>query len=167
MRSAQALLRAAVFLATLHGTQLVAQTSATRREDTPRRVLVLARADSASRELAAVVRRQLAADRRYEIVSERALTPAERPVDVSADSLLTRRRAVALAARAEAFIEINAARIADSADMAGISRVTAIRSISDSGIIDVFTFTSRGSVATVARTVVDRLAPDGWLARTR
>jgi hypothetical protein len=166
MQTAQALLTVAVLLATLHRPQVVAQTSAG-REDTPRRVLVLAHADPASQELAAAVRRQLAAHRRYEIVAERALTPAERPVDVSADSVLTQKRALALAVRAEAFIDIDATRIADSADSAGISRVTAIRSISDSKIVDVFNFTPRGSVATVARAVVDRLVPNGWPARTR
>lgn len=162
MRTARALPTVVAFLATLYGPQLVAQTRADLREGTPRRVLVLAHADPDSRELAAAVRRRLAEDRRYEIVAERALTPAERPVDASADSLLTQKRALALAVRAEAFIEVDATRFSDD-----ISRVTAIRSISGSEFVDVLAFTSRGSVATVASTVVDRLVRDGWPARTR
>jgi hypothetical protein len=55
--------------------------------------------------------------------------------------------------KAEPFIDIDASRFEDG------TRILAMRSISNSGIIDVVTLPSDGSPTHVAETVVDRLLP--------
>jgi hypothetical protein len=161
MRSASKLIGTVIAVVTLASSHLPAQTSQSQRDNVPHRLLVLAHPDSVSRELAAAVRRRLASDGRYEIVSERMLTQAERPVDTSADSTLTQQRALALALKAESFINIDASRFDYW------SRILAIRSISNSGMVDAVTVSSDGSPTAVAQTLVDRLLPNGWLSRSR
>ena len=161
MRVAPIFVAMAIVAATVGTNPLAAQTGESQRDRLPHRMLVLAHPDPASRELAAAVRRQLASDRRYEIVADRALTRTERPVDTSADSLLTQKRTLALVLKADAFIDIDASRVADG------SRIMAIRSISDSRIVDVVNVTSIESATDIARTLVDRLLPNGWPGRSR
>ena len=161
MRSRTKLIGTVIVVVTLASSHLAAQTGQSLRDNVPHRLLVLAHTDSVSRELAAAVRSRLASDGRYEIVAERMLTQAERPVDTSADSTLTQQRALALALRAEAFINIDASRF----DF--WSRILAIRSISSSGMVDVVTVPSDGSPTDVAQTLVDRLLPNGWPSRSR
>jgi hypothetical protein len=85
------------------------------------------------------------------------LTREERPVDTSAaDSTLTQQRALALVLKAVAFIKIDASRVAEG------SGILAIRSISDSDIVDVVNVPSSGAPTDIARTLVDRLLPNGW-----
>jgi hypothetical protein len=158
MTRAMATVVAAVSLATSH---LAAQTAQSRRDEVPLRLLVLAHPDSDSRELAAAVRSRLASDGRYELVAERMLTQAERPADTSADSTLTQQRALARILNADAFINIDASRFENR------FRVLAIRSISNSGMVDVVTVPSGGSPTDVAQTLVDRLLPSGWPSRSR
>ena len=161
MRSHTRLAATVVVILTLAATQLRAQAAQSRGATAPHRLLVLAHPDPVSREVAAAIRNQLAADRRYEVVAERRLTQAERPVDLTADSTLTQQRALALVLKAEGFISVDASRVAEK------SSILAIRSISDSDIIDAVTVPSGGSSAEVARTLVDRLLPNGWPSRSR
>lgn len=161
MRSLTRLAATVFAIVTLAASHLGAQAGQSRGEGTPFRLLVLAHPDPVSRELAAALRNRLAADRRYEIVAERMLTRAERPMDTSADSSLTQQRALARVLRAEGFISIDASRFAEK------SSILAIRSISDSEIVDAVTVPSGGSPAEVARSVVERLLPNGWPSRSR
>ena len=82
-------------------------------------------------------------------------------MDTSADSSLAQQRALARVLRAEGFISIDASRVAET------SNILAIRSISDSEIVDAVTVPSGGSPAEVARSVVERLLPNGWPSRSR
>jgi len=161
MRNTHQLATIVITAVTLGASDLVAQSGELLRDKLPHRVLVLAHADPASRELAIAVRRQLASDRRYEIVAPRALTRAERPADTSADSTLTHNRALARVLNAVAFIDVDASGNADG------PRVMAMRSITDSDMVDVVTVPPRGSAADMARALVDRLLPSGWPGRTR
>ncbi len=160
MRPITRLIATVSAVVTLASGQLAAQTAQSQRDNVVHRLLVLAHPDSVSRELAAAVRSTLASDGRYEIVAERMLTQAERPADTSADSTLTQQRALALALRAEAFINIDASRF----DF--WSRILATRSISNSGMVDAVTVPSDGSLTHVAHTLVDRLLPNGWPSRS-
>jgi hypothetical protein len=161
MRMIRGLVATVIAVATLGTGRLAAQTGASQGEKVPHRLLVLAHPDPVSQELAAAVRRNLTSDHRYEIVAERMLTRVERPVDTSADSTLTQQRALALVLKAEAFISIDASRLAD------MSGILAIRSMAGSNIVDVVTVPSGGSPTDDARTLVDRLLPNGWPSRSR
>jgi hypothetical protein len=161
MRTTRVLVATVIAAATLGTNDLAAQTGESQRDKGTHRLLVLAHPDSVSRELAAAVRSRLASDGRYEIVAERMLTQAERPVDTSADSTLTRQRALALVLKADAFINIDASRFDYW------SRILAIRSIANSDVVDVVTVPSDGSPTAVAQALVDRLLPNGWPSRSR
>ena len=158
MHSTTRLTATAVAFICLSASHLGAQVNQSEGDRAPHRLLVLAHPDPVSRELAAAVRNRLAADRRYEIVAERMLTEAERPVDTSVDSTLSQQRALALVLKAEGFISIDASQ-------AEKSSILAIRSISNFAIVDAVTVPSRGSPTEIAQTVVDRLLPNGWPSR--
>lgn len=145
---------------TLATSPLAAQANQSPRNEAPRRLLVVARPDSLSQTLATAVRSRLASDGRYEVLAERMLTAAERPVDVTADSTLTQQRALARILKAEAFIGIDAARFAET------SSILAYWSVSDSGIFDVVSVPSGGSPTDVARTLVERVVPKRWASGT-
>ena len=161
MRPITRLIATVSAVVTLASSHLAAQAGQSQRDNVPLRLLVLAHPDSDSRELAAAVRSRLASDSRYEIVAERMLTQAERPVDTSADSTLTQQRALAMILNADAFINIDASRFENR------FRVLAIRSVSNSGMVDVVTVPSGGSPTDVSQTLVDRLLPNGWPSQSR
>jgi hypothetical protein len=134
-----------------------AVTAQSRPAETARpRIVVFAHDDSASLALARAIHLQLAKDREVEVLGN-VLAPIDRnPTPGAGDWTLEEKRDQARNLKADAFVDIDAKRVAD------ISSVTAALGFTGPFIVDNFKEVKQGSLELVAQSVVQKLGRSRW-----
>ena len=119
------------------------------------RIVVFAHGDSASLALARAVHHQLSQARDVELLGN-VLTSTDPGGGAAGEWTIEQKRERARELRAVAFLDIDAARVAD------ISRVTAALGYTSQDMVDVFREQQQGTLELVAQSVVRKLGRRGW-----